>query len=110
VRVPLIVALLLPLAAMADDSSVVTPTCEHPARLEGNFDGSPSIIVMLKADTPDYQAVAVTLSRKYGFKLRWGFRSMKGFIADLLSPAEIAKLRCEPEVETVSYDQRTSIT
>jgi hypothetical protein len=59
VRAALTVALMLPLAATADDSNVVTPACAHPARLEDHFDGSASIVVMLKADTPDYQALAV---------------------------------------------------
>jgi hypothetical protein len=66
---------------------------------------------MLKPGTTDSQAAAMRLSRKYGFRLMWVLRAAgKGFIAPLLTPSEIAKLRCEPDVEVVSYDRKTSIT
>jgi len=111
VRILLFLALVVPLSARADDTAVVTPACAHPARLEGHFDGSPSIMVKLKSSTRDAQAVGMALSKKYGFKIVWWFRAVfKGFIAPYLAPGEIAELRCEPDVELVEYDQRTSIS
>ena len=111
VRALLTVAMMLSVAGHANDSSVITPSCAEPARLEGQFDpAAPHLVVVLKADVQNSQAVAVALSRKYGFSLRWVFRTLKGFAASLLTPAELARLRCEPEVEVVSYDQQTTIS
>jgi len=108
---PILASLLLALTAPAESLSVITPACSQPARLEGHFDGSPSISVLLKADVPDSQAVALALSKKYGFRILWVLRATgKGFIASLLTPSEIAKLRCEPDVEIISYAQKTSIS
>jgi hypothetical protein len=110
VRAFLILAAVFIGFALPAELEVITPTCAQPAELEGHFDGSASISVLLKADTPDSQAVAVALSKKYGFRILWILRAGKGFIASLLTPGEIAKLRCEPDVETISYGQKTTIS
>jgi hypothetical protein len=106
----ILAAVFIAFPLSAEDVEVITPTCAQPAELEGHFDGSASIGVLLKADTPDSQAVAVALSKKYGFRVLWILRAGKGFIASLLTPSEIAKLRCEPDVETISYGQKTTIS
>jgi TPR repeat protein len=91
----------------AIDSGVVTPVCTQPARLEGNIDATAlDLTVRLKGFTADPKAVAAELSKKYGFEILWvlPLNYGGGFRASLLTPSEIAQLRCEPDIEVVRYD------
>ena len=103
-RALLTVAMIVSAAAHADESSVVPPTCARPARLEGQFNGASVVVITLKATASDSQTVAMALSRKYGFKLVYVRPAPeKRFVASLLTPSEVAKLRCEPKIDVVSY-------
>ena len=110
-RALIAIAILVPIVSYADKSSVVTPACTQPARLEGNIDAAPDLIVRLKGYTADPKAVAAELSKKYGFKILWVFplNYGGGFSASLLTPSEIAELRCDPGIEVVRYDDEPTI-
>ena len=109
-RVAPLLFILACVAANATDSDVIAPSCAQPARLENHFEGSPYITVVLKPSAKDRQSVVRGLSRKYGFQIIAVYHAVNGFTVSLLSPEEIAKLRCEPEVDTVTYDQKVSIS
>lgn len=103
-RAFLAVVLLVPVASYSDDSIVVTPACGQPARLEGHFNAWRHYLVSLKASTADLRGVADALSKKYGFRWEWGPPGVVRVIT-LLTPDEIAQLRCEPDVGGVAYEQ-----
>jgi hypothetical protein len=50
--------------------------------------------------------IAYDLGRKYGFTPQDVFRSLHAFPVSELSPQVLARLRCEPSVERVSYTRR----
>jgi hypothetical protein len=111
-RLLLVLATVLPAVPYADDFTAVTPPCAQPARLEGHFDGVPGVFVGLKSTIPgpEPHAAGMALAKKYGFRIDgWG-GLWTGFVVSFLAPIEIAKLRCEPDVEFVSFNQRNSIS
>jgi hypothetical protein len=100
---------LLSTPAYSDDPATVVPPCAKPARLGGKFDGAPGYFVGFKSTTIDRRAAAAALAKKYDFQYD-RYISMDNFIfIRAISPATIAQLRCEADVEYVEFNATTHI-
>jgi hypothetical protein len=89
---------------------MLEPTCDRPAPLDGEWNsGTPGYIVDFRENIDDPGNVAHELGRKYGFVPESVFRSIGGFSVVLLSPQALAGLRCESQVEGISFNQPTWI-
>ena len=106
----LAIVVFAPVAFADSDATAIAPPCANPARLENQFDGIAGVWVGFKPSTVNPHAAGLALSKKYGFKIEgYGFY-WKGFIVSFLAPTEVAALRCEPDVEFVTYNLRAHIT
>jgi hypothetical protein len=98
----------LSMCACASNPAVLDPPCDRPSVLEGEQDrGVRGFIVTLRDDgklAPGM--IAYDLGRKYGFTPQDVFRSLHAFSVSELSPQVLARLRCEPSVDRVSYIRR----
>lgn len=84
------------------------PPCRHPAPLDGQFQPERiSVLVVVKRDK-DLDRAARRLAIKFHFQPVL-VRHMHGFTAVLDQESDVAKLRCEPAIESLSYGDRTQI-
>jgi hypothetical protein len=97
--------------AYGEEPAIVTPSCVKPARLEQRPKGESDFWIILKSDADD--GATQYLLRKYGLMIHshivfpTDYSKQRGFSVLSLTPAEIAELRCEQEVEYVSVPRGT---
>jgi hypothetical protein len=100
-------AVLLVVCACASNSDILDPPCGQPATLEGQPDrGVDGFTIGVRESTSYPGIVAHALGRKYGFTPTFIFRD-GSFSVEKITPQVLARLRCDPEVENVSYIRRT---
>lgn len=95
--------------SLSPNARLVSPLCENPAALLGQFDpNAPGYIVVFHDDV-DAREETDRLAARYAFEPRavWEF-ALRGFWADL-SPEVVAALRCEASVKYMEYNQGVSI-
>jgi hypothetical protein len=103
-----VVSLLL--CACALNSDILDPPCDQPAPLEGQSDpGVSGFIIGVRESTSYPGILAHELGRKYGFIPDAIFRA-GGFSVVEITPRALANLRCDPDVENVSFIRRTWTT
>ena len=86
------------------------PTCASPAPLYDLARTSPQgILVRLKSDVADPEAVMSVLTKKNGFTVAYRFPPRSYFVA-AVTQTIVDALRCEPEVESVTFDAMTHVT
>jgi hypothetical protein len=114
--VPLALWSLSALANVVPDS-VVPPEppapCSHPAPLQGIYDASAPHITIAFEPNVDPGRAARDLSTKYSLKVDGVLTAgVKGFIVTMapLDSAVIGRLRCESEVQAISFAVPTSTT
>jgi hypothetical protein len=112
VRALMAVAIIVPVTTWGGDLRAVTPPCASPSRLKGQFDATANVVTAkLKHDTVNAEAVAMTLAKKYGVIVRWGyydgwsFVPPSGFSTSGWTPDKIAQIRCEPGVDVVVLER-----
>jgi len=99
----LAVLALLPVAAVALAEGA---SCEHPAKLENQFNpAAPSCFVIVRADR-DVKAVAARVEKQYHVKPALMSLS-HGFVLAPISEDVVAKLRCDTDIEMIGYDAIT---
>lgn len=88
----------------APDDAV--PPCPNPAPLHGEPDAeAPAVIVVFRDGVPHHSA-ARALAARVGFHPQQVYESvLPGFVAEL-SPAQLALVRCDPDVAYVEYDRK----
>jgi hypothetical protein len=92
---------------MRISSEILNPPCGHPATLEGESDqGVGGFIIVVRESNSYPGIVAHALGRKYGFTPASIFDD-GSFSVEKITPGVLARLRCDPEVESVSYIRRT---
>jgi len=105
VRAAVLLTSLLPSVLLAAEALQVTPLCESPAPLYGQFIWR-GVVVHLWDDIPGHppREAGAALARKYGFKIESWERDGHSFLVSALAPSEIAKLRCEHSVRYIAYE------
>lgn len=99
-RTVLVLASLLWLTACVTPA---VPSCSSPARLTGRFDGTAGYFVRLKEVRQVPNGAAGFLARKYN-----GYSPGERVIfVHSLSRADVANLRCEPDVDHIEHNMRT---
>jgi hypothetical protein len=88
---------------------IVTPPCEGPAPLLGQFDPQVPAYIVVYRDGTDAELETGRLSVKYGFQPRFVYtHALTGFSAELTAQV-VAEMRCETAVDYVQFVQRVSI-
>jgi hypothetical protein len=100
-RFLVLLAAATPTILFAADPTVDVPSCAHPAKVEAHKGPIPGDYVFLKHGS-DLKPSALT--ERYGLTvtgivLRNG---LQGLAVPSLSAADIAKLRCDPDVELIT--------
>ncbi|HUJ52506.1 MAG TPA: hypothetical protein VLX08_03040 [Steroidobacteraceae bacterium] len=99
----LAVLTLLPVAAVALAAGA---SCEHPAKVENQFNpAAPSCFVIVRADR-DVKAVAARVEKQYHVKPALMSLS-HGFVLSPVSEDVVAQLRCDTDIEMIGYDAIT---
>jgi len=100
-RYLVILVAAIPATLFADDTTVGAPSCAHPARVESHKGPIPGDYVFLKHGS---EQTPSTLAKRYGLTVGGVvFRSgLQGFAVSSLSSSDIAKLRCDPDVELIT--------
>ena len=76
--------------------------CPHPARIENTLDpAAPSVILTIRHEA-NLQPVAARLSRGYGVQPQ-GLRIIHSLVLTAVSAELVERLRCEPDIELVTY-------
>jgi len=99
----LVVLTLLPAAtaALAEGAS-----CEHPAKLENQYDpATPSCFVIVRADR-DVKEVAARVAQRYHVQPTLMSLS-HGFVLSRVTQDLVAQLRCDADIEMIGYDALT---
>lgn len=91
----------------AADGEVVTPACASPAPLHFATTPAEGWIVMFQTGV-NAATTTAALEAKHGFTARFVYQAVGGFFAEL-TPAQIARLRCEPTVALVEQNAQASI-
>ena len=96
-----LLAMVLPSALYADQTLVDTPSCPHPAELQVFRADRVGVTIFLKNGTP--QALAALRSKYNLHVTAAAMRSggLRGIDVSPLTQAEIAAIRCDPDVELV---------
>jgi len=94
----LAVLALLPAAALAEGAA-----CEHPAKLENQYNPAvPSCFVIVRADR-DVKEVAARVAHK--FHVQPSIMSLShGFVLSPVTEDLVAQLRCDTDIEMIGYD------
>ena len=99
-------SLVLGAKCWAAAPEVVAPVCQTPAPLEGTWsDEAPGYIVMLTDEQESRSVVAARLGQKYGFTVEGSFRRLRMFTVSRFDPNVLAKLRCDPSVKLVEFNE-----
>lgn len=101
--------LVLALGSAASPCFSQEQGCRHPAVVLGHFDARAPNCVVLVRKGKNQTAVAQRLAKKYQFN-PYVLKLVHGFIVNNASVDLVARLRCEQDVESIEYDQPTSIT
>jgi hypothetical protein len=97
------VALAISLTSCAH-AGVPLSLCAHPAAVEGHLDpAAPGAIVIVRRNA-DLDAVTARLTDTYHIELTV-VRTVHGFTVRTVTDEMVARLRCEPDVESVAYNQ-----
>jgi hypothetical protein len=96
-------ALALPGTLLAQAHGVATAArCEHPAPIENTFNpATPSVTLTIRHDV-DLQSVAARLIRAYSVQLH-GQHIIHSLVVAPITAELVERLRCEPDIELVSY-------
>ena len=96
----LAVLALLPVAAVALAEGA---PCEHPAKVENQYNPSvPSCFVIVRADR-DVKKVAARVAQK--FHVQPSLMSLShGFVLSPVTEDLVAQLRCDTDIEMIGYD------
>jgi hypothetical protein len=99
----LAVLTLLPIAAAALAAGAA---CEHPAKLENQYNpAAPSCFVIVRADR-DVKAVAARVEKQ--FHVKPALMSLShGFVLSPVTEEVVAQLRCDSDIEMIGYDAIT---
>jgi hypothetical protein len=82
--------------------------CPHPAPIENQFNpAAPNLIVMIQKDA-DLLNVSARIASTYAVH-PWVLRLIHGLLLTHISEDLIERLRCEPDIEGLSYDVPMSI-
>src|ERR1700682_1781919 len=100
-----------PSAPTPTDSAPKSSLCAHPAKLEGHLDArAPDLGIILRHGF-DPAETAHALAQKYHFRISAIFTTaFRGFFIKGIDVAIIPRLRCEPSIDTLSFDIPTSTT
>jgi len=98
-------------SAAAATSAQTSTHCSHPAKLEGHFDSKvPNFTVRFRQGFEPY-ATTRFLVQKYHFTVSWIYaHSLSGFTIKNVEASLIPQLRCEPSIDSLSFDIPTGIT
>jgi hypothetical protein len=98
---------LLCAGGCATAPSVVVPSCERPAWLDGKFDPvAPGFTVTLAEGVPDKGAAAEDIARKFALEIDDQYQTaIEGFAIRTATPDVIAALRCDARVLGVSFNE-----
>jgi hypothetical protein len=97
-------------AACVAAPEISEPNCDQPAPLDGEWNAkTPGYLVGFRNGTADAGSLAYQLGRRYGFVPESIYKTIGGFYVVELSPEALAGLRCEPQVQAISFNQRTWI-
>jgi hypothetical protein len=97
--------LWLPAGLLAAESGT---DCPHPATVENQLNPAmPNVIVVLRKDA-DLLKVADRIANAYAVQSRV-LSSIHGLLLTHINEALVERLRCEPEIELLSYDIPVSI-
>ena len=101
-------AALIACATTAPHPPASAPPCAHPAPVDNYFDPAlPSVLVSIRAGA-DLDQVAGRLGERYVVSAR-KMTSIHLLILSPITEARVQQLRCEPDIESLSYDARTHI-
>ena len=93
----------------ADDATLPPPTCTKPAPLVNQYDvRTPTTWIRLSTAPAQVASVIARLTRQYAIVRPVTSPSFNGFVATL-TPSQVSKLRCDPDVATMEFDQFVSI-
>ena len=82
--------------------------CPHPARIEGHLNPAmPNVIVLLRQDA-DIFTVSVRLASTYSVHFRM-LEALHMLVLYGVTKALVERLRCESDIEQLSYDVPTHI-
>ena len=86
------------------------PSCLSPAPLEGKwYDETPGYIVLLVDAEENAAVIAARLGEKYGFAVESTMRRLRMFAVARFDPAALARLRCDPSVKLIAFNEPTRI-
>ena len=94
---------------VASPVGLAAPSCTQPAPLYHVAETQPpGVIVKFRRGVTDPVVAAAALARKLNFRVtrQWAYG---GFFVANVTPNLIDALRCEPQVESVTYDAMTSV-
>src|SRR5262252_1115586 len=99
-RFLVLIAAVLPIAAFGDDTTRSGPSCANPAKVENHKGPIPGDYVFPKKDSA---LTPSAFTKKYGLPVTGVvFRhGLQGFAVPSLSASDLAKLRCDPDVELI---------
>ena len=105
---------LLPLAfgptCWSAAPEVVPPSCLSPAPLDGKwYDETPGYIVLLVDAEENASVTAARLAEKYGFAVENTMRRLRMFAVARFDAAALARLRCDPSVKLIAFNEPTRI-
>jgi hypothetical protein len=81
---------------------VLAPACGDPAPLSGDYvPGSRTYVLLLTYESTVEQARL--LEARYGFTLKYIYNSAPTFVIEA-APEALARLRCDPLVANIAYD------
>jgi hypothetical protein len=101
-RFLVLIAAALPIAALGDDTTTRSGlSCANPAKLENHKGPIPGDYVFPKKDSA---LTSSAFTEKYGLTVTGVvFRhGLQGFAVPSLSASDLAKLRCDPDVELIT--------
>jgi hypothetical protein len=82
--------------------------CPHPARIEGHLNPAmPNVIALVRTEA-DVFTVSARIASTYPVHLRV-LNSIHMLVLDGVTKALVERLRCEPDIELLSYDSPTHI-
>jgi hypothetical protein len=78
--------------------------CEQPAAIEGHLDpAAPGVIVIVRAKA-DLGALVARLASTYNIDVSV-LQTLHGFTVHTVTDDTVAHLRCEPDIESVAYNE-----
>ncbi len=95
-------------AAAPQKPEVLAPACKNPAPLQGEWSPNAAGYFAIFKDGVDGPKATVSLVKKHGFAVE-GDLSMAGmFLVRVLTPRQMAALRCEPQIRLIEYNGMAS--